>query len=411
MELIKVNCWDKNIALVSQENNNVYFELQDDKYICFSPQKFEHDLLVKEKESDLDQIGLLSDAISGAYGKDYFNKFHFNQYGKKATLLERLSFIGSFGLGALEFLPNNREEKKEICISLNKFKQESIKVYGGKESDIAFFIARSNSGAGGAKAKGVVRYNTITKEVILSNSTDIQQHQINAIIKFNTKTGDQAQELNTQMKVEYIYYILAKESGLIMSDSFLEVDSDNNSYFITKRFDITDNGDMYHLHSLAGILSHDAESFTIGYELLFRVALMLGVPSDNMIQIYKNMVFNLIYANRDDHSRNFSFLMNKNCDWEYAPAYDLTYCGNNVNLTQHQLTINKSFAKKATSLSISKIAKLAGVKEPIEIIKEMVFIKHLRLKKLCQEYGVNDETVQQILNDTKEIDKRLAGVS
>ncbi len=411
MELIKVSCWGKNIALVSQKNNFIYFELQDEIFNCFSPQKFEHELLVKEKESELEKIGLLSDAISGAYGKDYFNKFHFNHYGKQATLLQRLSFIGSFGLGAIEFSPDKREAKKEIRISLNEFKKESIKVYAGEDSDIAFFIARSNSGAGGARAKGVVRYNSDAKEVILSNSTDTELNQINAIVKFNTKTGDEAQQLNTQMKLEYIYYLLAKESGLEMSDSFLEVDDDNNSYFITKRFDIASNGETYHLHSLAGVLSHDAESFTMGYELLFRVALMLGVPKDNMTQIYKNMIFNLIYANRDDHSRNFSFLMNKDCEWEYAPAYDLTYSGNNVGLTHHQLTINKGFAKTATPLGITKIAKLGGIKEPMEIIKEMVSIKRLRLKILCKEYGVSDEMAQEILDDTKDIDKRLGGAS
>ena len=410
MELIKVNCWDTNVALISQKNNFIYFELHDEKFQCFSPQRFENELLVKESESELDKIGLLADAISGAYGKDYFNRFHFNNYGKQATLLERLSFIGSFGLGAIEFSPNHREESAEICISLNEFKKQSIQVYDGEESDIAFFIASSNSGAGGAKAKGVVRYNTDTKEVILSNTTDTKSNQINAIVKFNTKTGDEAQQLNTQIKLEYIYYLLAKESGLKMSDSFLEVDDNNSSYFITKRFDIANNGETYHLHSLAGLLSHNAESFTMGYELLFRVALMLSVPKENMIQIYKNMIFNLIYANRDDHSRNFSFLMNKECEWEYAPAYDLTYSGNNVGLEHHQLTINKSFAKTVKSLGLVKIAKLGGIKEPIEIIKEMLSIKHKRLKSLCEEYGLSDEIAQEIFADTKDVDKRLGAI-
>ena len=168
---------------------------------------------------------------------------------------------------------------------------------------------------------------------------------------------------------------------------------------------------MYHLHSLAGILSHNTESFTMGYELLFRVALMLGVPKDNMIQIYKNMIFNLIYANRDDHSRNFSFLMDKNCEWKYAPAYDLTYSGNNVGLTHHQLTINKGFAKTVKALTITKIAKLGGIKEPMKIIKEMIFIKHKKLKTLCKKYALSDEIVQEILDDTKDIDKRFGDIS
>ena len=410
MKFLNVSMWDNEIALISENSNLIYFELQNEKQRCISPLKFEHTTLVKEKESEIDKLGLLADAISGSYGKEYFDKFYFDNYGKKATLLERLSFIGSNAIGAMSFSPSTNSEDVAIQISLLEFKQESINVYEGLESDIAFFIAKSNSGAGGAKAKGIAKYNPSTKEIELSNSITTKENFIHAIIKFNAKTGLEAKKINDELKLEYVYYLLAKESGLDMSDSYLEIDKDDNCYFITKRFDIDANAKEYHVHSLAGIFSHDASSFTMGYELLFRAALMLQVPNDNMLQIYKNMIFNLVYANRDDHSRNFSFLMDENCIWSYAPAYDLTYAGSNVGFSHHQLTIDKKFAKFARALQINKLAKIGNITKPLEIIKKMIEIKHQRLKKLCNEYEIDDVIVKSIFKDTQEIDKRFGDI-
>jgi len=117
--------------------------------------------------------------------------------------------------------------------------------------------------------------------------------------------------------------------------------ADDNCYFITKRFDITDDNKRLHMHSLSGILGHDASSFTMGYESLFRVGLMLSLSSGDKEQMFKTMAFNIVFANRDDHARNFSFLMDENCNWSYAPAYDMTYSVSNHDLNWHQLTIDK----------------------------------------------------------------------
>lgn len=410
MKTLDVIAWDEKIALVSQDDSSIYLELKDEKYKCFSPIKLENETFVKESIKEIDKIGVLSDVLSGSYGKEYFYKYYIDKYGKYASLLDRLSFIGANGLGALEFVPSTIEhEKKEINLSLNSFKTKSIDVYNGQNNDIAFFIARSNSGAGGAKAKGVVKYNPETKDVFINNDGSLEPRYIDAIIKFNTKIGSEEKKYNNELKLEYVYYLLAKESGLNMSESFLETDDEGSCYFITKRFDIDENNEKLHMHSLAGIMSHDASSFSMGYDTLFRVANMLCVSQADKRQIYKTMVFNLVFANRDDHSRNFSFLMSKDCEWSYAPSYDLTYSGSNVRLAHHQLTIDKKMANTVRELSIKKVAKLGSIDNPLGEFNKMIDLKHNRLRELCKKYEVDEELVDRIFEDTKEIDKRFSG--
>ena len=410
MKLIEATAWNKKIALVTQVNSKIIFELQDKSFSCFSPIKFEHTNYIEATVGDVDTLGIISDCISGAYGKTYFNKYYMNEFGKSPSILDRLSFIGANGLGALEFEPSDTSSDiiEDIAFSLNEFKNQSIEVYNGNSnSELAKIIAKSNSGAGGAKAKGVVDYNPSTKEVLVTRQTNAQSNDgyLKCIVKFNTQAANETKRYNDELKLEYIYYLLAKKLNLKMSDSWLEKDSDENYYFITKRFDITDNNKRLHMHSLAGILGHDASSFTMGYESLFRVGMMLGLSSDERKQMFKTMAFNMVFANRDDHARNFSFLMDENCNWSYAPAYDLTYSASNHNLNWHQLTIDKKPTVDVRSLGIINIAKLCDVKDPLEIITQMIELKHTALRDYGSDYNVEESLVDMIFKDTEKIDK------
>ncbi len=409
MKLIEIKAWNKKIALATQVNSKIIFELQDKSFSCFSPIKFEHSNYEEVTIDNMDTLGILSDCISGAYGKTYFSKYFMNEFGKSPSILDRLSFIGTNGLGALDFEPSDTSSEimEDIVFSLTDFKNQSIEVYqGNSKNELAKIIAKSNSGAGGAKAKGVVDYNPFTKEILVQKKTNAGSHSgyLKCIVKFNTQIGDEAQRYNDELKLEYIYYLLAKELDLNMSDSWLEKDSDGNYYFITKRFDITENNKRLHMHSLAGILGHDASSFTLGYESLFRIGLMLNVSSAHRQQMFKTMIFNIVFANRDDHARNFSFLMNENCDWSYSPAYDLTYSASNHNLNWHQLTIDKKPTSDVRGLGIINIAKLCDVKNPLEIIVQMIELKHKLLREYCSNYAVEESLVDMIFKDTQKID-------
>ncbi|MEA3523861.1 MAG: HipA domain-containing protein [Campylobacterota bacterium] len=411
MLVIKVSAWKKDIALVTETENKIAFELKNRAYICFSPLMFENTLYAEAKTGrgeDINEIGIVADSISGAYGKRYFDKYFINEFGTAPSILDRLSFIGKHGLGALEFEPSNTSSNinTKMIFSLSEFKKQSLDVYEGRgEGELGKLIARSNSGAGGAKAKAVVDYDPTEKKIQISQKHDeITEGYCKCIVKFNSKRGSEAEIYNTELKLEYIYYLLAEEAGINISESWLESDSEDNYCFITKRFDIDAKGKRLHMHSLAGLLSHDASSFSMGYESLFRVGNMLSVSKADKEQMFKTMVFNLVFANRDDHSRNFSFLMDENCSWSYAPAYDLTYSASNHHLDWHQLTIDKKPAHKVRTLAMSKIAKLCDVSNPLEVLSDMIKIKESRLRELAKKYGVN-EVVSQIFNDTADFDK------
>ena len=409
MQAIDMKCWSEKIAIVTQDDSNIYMELttQDKEY--FSPVLFEDSKFVKSALNSIDNIGLVADILSGSYGNDYFTKYFFSKYARKVSVIERLAFIGKDGVGAIEFKPSKYKEDKtdSFTMSLKEFKERSIAVYNGEDDAVSYYIAKSNSGAGGAKAKGLALYNILTKQVILNPTSTPQSDCIDSIIKFNTKSKEQSKSYNDELRLEYVYYLLAKECGLEMSTSYLEEDEEGDCYFITKRFDKNARGEKLHMHSLAGILSHDASSLTLGYEMLFKVGYRLVVPTSNYELMFRNMIFNIVFSNRDDHSRNFSFLMNTDKEWCFSPSYDITYSGNNSELLHNQLTINKKFANKINRLGIKKIAEVAGIKNPIEIIQEIIVIKHSRLKDLSIEHGVSAKIVDAIFADTQEIDKKF----
>lgn len=414
-KIIKIKAWNNKIALIADIDNKLTMELIDDKYSCFSPIRFNNDrfaeITLKNNSKDIDDIGIIADCISGSYGSDYFNKYFLNEKGQFPTILDRLSFIGANGLGALEFEPSDtlsELQSNELIFSLSDFKNESINIYKNesKNSELSKLVAKSNSGAGGAKAKAVVNYNPKNKKIHLSQSVDeVLDGYEKFIIKFNTKSDEEVKIYNEELKIEYIYYLLSIECDLQMSDCYLECDSEDNCYFITKRFDVDDNGNRLHLHSLAGIFSHNAEPFSMGYEMLFRAGNMLSVSKKDKEQMFKNMIFNIVFANRDDHSRNFSFLMDSSGEWRFAPAYDLTYCASNHHILWHQLTIDSKPTSKVRSLGIVKIAKLCEVVNPLEIISNFIEIKNTKLRELADKYHISNSAIDSIFEDTKEIDK------
>ncbi len=412
MKVITIKSWNIDIAYTTELEGKLILDLQNKKYACYSPLNFQSIIQVKEdigRGADIYKIGLIADSISGAYGKSYFDKYFANEHGEMPSILDRLSFIGNHGLGALDYEPSDESStiQDHIIFSLKDFKKQSIEVYNAKVSNsLAKLIAKSNSGAGGAKAKAVIEYNPTDKKLHLSPiNSDVLDGYVKSIVKFNnSKNSDEITKHNDELKLEYIYYLLAKELDINMSRSWLEKDEDSNYYFITQRFDIDSEGNRLHLHSLAGVLSHDASSFTLGYESLFRVGIMLGVSKADKRQMFKTMLFNLVFANRDDHSRNFSFLMDKDCSWSYAPSYDLTYSATNHGLKWHQLTIDKKPSHSLKSLGLKKIAKLCEVDDGLEMISSMIYLKHSRLRELAKEHNV-ESMVEMIFNDTLGIDK------
>src|SRR5699024_2328167 len=123
-------------------------------------------------------------------------------------------------------------------------------------------------------------------------------------------------------KLEYVYYQLAEDAGISMMPSKLI----DGKHFATERFD-RQHGKKQHILTATGLTGCDfKEPKNSNYENLFKLAIDLGLPHKDIQSLYRRMVFNVVFANTDDHLKNFSFIFNASENkWNLAPAYDLTY--------------------------------------------------------------------------------------
>ncbi|MDD5599472.1 MAG: HipA domain-containing protein, partial [Victivallaceae bacterium] len=166
--------------------------------------------------------------------------------------------------------------------------------------------------------------------------------------------------------------LMAGAAGIEMTESKL-IHEGNRAHFMTRRFDRGDNGEKIHLQSLCGIAHYDYNSpGAYSYEQAFQVMDRLHLDYPQKEQLFRRALFNVIARNQDDHTKNISFLMNRDGVWRLAPAYDLTYAFNPENrwTYRHQMLING----KAENFSVSdliELAEYAGIKNGSEIISQV----------------------------------------
>lgn len=237
---------------------------------------------------------------------------------RNITPLDRLSFIGKRGMGALEYEPAQLQtgetmplplgELYSLALAIQEERQEMWLKEGG---DVLLEdIYRVGTSAGGKRAKAIVAINQDGD--IRSGQAELPSDYVHYILKFNDDKDFPFSE------VEYAYYKMACAAGITMMPSRLMTIEDKN-HFLTERFDRR-GGEKLHVLTLAAM---DPESDS--YEDLFAVCRRLRLPESQQRELFRRMVFNVLAGNVDDHSKNFSFLMDKTGKWSLAPAYDMLF--------------------------------------------------------------------------------------
>jgi serine/threonine-protein kinase HipA len=79
------------------------------------------------------------------------------------------------------------------------------------------------------------------------------------------------------------------------------------------------------MHTACGLLHSDYRTPSLDYEDLSALTSSLTRDVREVEKMYQLAVFNVLSHNRDDHSKNFSFLMDETGEWNLSPAYDLTF--------------------------------------------------------------------------------------
>ena len=176
-------------------------------------------------------------------------------------------------------------------------------------------------------------------------------------------------------------------------------------HFLTYIFDLKDN-ERFHIHSLSGLMHYNPAETYNDFIDMFRISLKLNLSQKDKEDIVKVILFNAIFGNKDDHSKNFSFLMNSKGKWSFAPAYDLTYTSNGY----HQMLLGNKVLNRALFEDLKNAFEPYNIKESFlkENIEKMIDIKH---KKLVQEfinYDIPKNLANHILNETKIVDENFS---
>ena len=276
--------------------------------------------------------------------------------------MDQLAYIGDTGKGSLIYRPAIREEEDfNSLIDIDRLKTAMDEVYHGASSEIIDELLFLGGSSGGARPKANVGYNPTTDELIhgYNELPDGFQHWI---IKFPS-SEDPIDIAN----IEFAYYKMALIANIEMSESKLLKSAKGLQIFATKRFDRNGN-DRIHMHSMAGLTHDNFRRSSIDYGHIIGVAYSLEETALARSKVFRLAAFNVYSHNRDDHSKNFSWLMDETGSWKLAPAYDLTYSSTAID--EHSTRVGGEGVKPGRK-NLLELAKIFSIGRASEIIDEV----------------------------------------
>ena len=329
----------------------------------------------------------VADSLPDAWGNQLFDLWRQQNHLANAdiTPLDKLSFIGKRGMGALEFQPEFSREHKAQKIDMKSLADLAERIYTEREQ--ARIMPDENitmqslltvgTSAGGRQPKAIIAINRKTGEIRSGQISGLKNYDY-CLLKFGNTQYSSAE-------LEMTYYELATMAGIRMMPSELYT-VDGNNHFITKRFDRDGERKIY-TQTLAAICP-DADS----YEQLIAVCRKLHLPESDCQEVFRRMVFNILANNTDDHNKNFSFIMDEDGSWRLSPAYDITYIIDNGGFLpneDHCLYIRAKL-RGITREDAIQFARDNGIRRPDAIIRDVVAsLKQFRT--IATKYGVSDE--------------------
>lgn len=327
--------------------------------------------------------GLLADSLPDRFGNQLIDLWLATQGREPGSMnpVERLCYMGKRGMGALEFRPATRIEKGDSNIlevsELVNLAQSAVNRkshlttnLSNVEAHALLDIIRVGTSAGGARAKAVIAINK--HNTVRSGQLDVPEGYSHWLIKLDGVSDEQLGEPKGYGRIEYAYYKMALDCGIVMSESRL-LEENGRAHFLTRRFDRLQHNKKLHMQTLCGLCHFDYNNpNAYSYEQAFQAMRSLRLPYTDAEQLFRRMVFNVIASNNDDHTKNISFLMDETGQWSLSPAYDVTFAYNpsNLWLSQHQLSINNK-RRDITQNDLLSLATQMNVKKANEIIENV----------------------------------------
>lgn len=406
MNTALVKIWGELAGAVAWDNTTGYATFEyDPKFkrkgwelapiqmpVSESKSSYNFPALRKKSDPALDTFkglpGLLADVLPDRYGNELINLWLARQGRPLDSMnpVETLCFIGTRGMGALEFEPTTlKESKRTFSVDIDSLVDIAGKMLTKKEAFVTNLqedeekaileILQIGTSAGGARPKAVIAYNEKTGKV-KSGQTNAPKGFEHWLLKLDGVSDVQLGASKGYGRVEMAYYNMAVACGIEMMPSRL-LEENGRAHFMTKRFDREGGSTKHHIQTFCAMKHFDYNLVTsFSYEQLFQTLRELKLPYPDAEQLFRRMVFNVMARNCDDHTKNFAFRLKKDGKWELAPAYDVchAYQPKHQWVSQHALSINgkRTNITKDDLLTIGKSIKHKKAAETIEEISNTV---------------------------------------
>jgi serine/threonine-protein kinase HipA len=313
------------VGTLGEDRGRIYFEYRPeflDTGLNLSPFRLPFEVgLVEHTDREFGPLpGLFDDSLPDGWGLLLMDRC-FRSRGlnpDEVSVLDRLSWLGSRTMGALTYHPPAQRENIDAeLFDLHELACHSQDILEGAAIDVLPQLLRAGGSPGGARPKVLVGFDP-NGGGIVSGEDDLADKFEHWIVKFSAKTDSP-----DAGAIEYAYSLMAREAGIYMPATRLFETAKGDRFFGVKRFD-RDGNRRIHIHTFGNMVQMNFRIPSADYADLLKATSLLTRNHQDVLCAYRRMVFNVLARNRDDHVKNFAFVMDSDGDWTLSPAYDLT---------------------------------------------------------------------------------------
>jgi len=337
--------------------------------------------------------GVFADSLPDGWGlllmDRRFRQKHISP--EQITPLERLAYMGNRTMGALSYQPDlgdKNDNSLQENISLNGLALESLEVYQGSKKEVSKQLQINGGSPAGVRPKATIG---LRGNKAISGDNNLPDGYQQWLVKFPTGNSDLER---AEGAIEYVYSIMTKNAGIDFPETQLIEAEQCAGFFASKRFDRGEENQRIHLHSLAGLINADFRVPDSDYEILMKATSHVTQSHPDLCEVLRRMIFNILSGNRDDHTKNFSFLMDADGVWSFSPAYDITY---NHGINGHHSMSVMGYGKDIPLAAITRVANLIPLAEKeVNLIIEKVIDSLSQWRTLAQTYDVPKNIIDEI---------------
>ncbi len=390
------HCKEKHrLGRLARYNRQILFEYDADfieKSLPVSPIKLplKPGVFVPDDNLFKGLFGLFNDSLPDGWGRLLLDRALTKQgiHVRELGALDRLAFVGQGGMGALSYEPAMdtfvSDKNNQSLLVLDRLADESRQMLSGATEDIFPELLALNGASAGARPKIVVKVSQDKREMIYG--PDCEQPGFESwMIKFPSMLDP-----HDIGPLEYAYSLMARDAGVDIPQTHLFL-TEQGHYFGVQRFD-RKGAERIHMHSLCGLIHADFRLPSLDYDTILRVVQILTKNTCEVEKAFVLACFNVFAHNRDDHSKNFSFILNNQGEWQLSSAYDLTFSHGPHG--EHSTTVMGE-GRAPTIEHLKALGKKHGLKRAlllIEQVREAVF----RWKTYAETAGVSERTLREI---------------